>query len=79
MIHIDSVKINECKRGISSHHYNRDISEHDDQFHRYTNETILITNTVITKSKSEAIFIWTPFWDPVIKNLAEVSIVWYCK
>ncbi|XP_054714634.1 protein bark beetle-like [Uloborus diversus] len=72
-IHIDSARITDCGRGIYSHHFNRDISDHGDHFHRYTNETILVTNTVISGSKMEAIFVWTPFWDPVIKNLAEIN------
>lgn len=73
-IHIDSVTIKDCSRGISSHHFNRDISDYGDHFHRYSNETILITSTDISQSKSEAIFVWAPFWDPFIKNLAEVII-----
>ncbi|XP_035215433.1 protein bark beetle-like, partial [Stegodyphus dumicola] len=72
-IHINSVKIHGCSRGISSHHYNRDVSDYGDHFHRYTNETILITNTDISYSRSEAMFVWTPFWDPYIKNLAEIN------
>ncbi|XP_042894789.1 protein bark beetle [Parasteatoda tepidariorum] len=70
---IDSVAIRGCSRGISSHHFNRDISDRNDHFHRYTNETILITNTEISQSKDEAMFVWAPFWDPYIKNLAEIN------
>ncbi|KAF8773809.1 Protein bark beetle like protein [Argiope bruennichi] len=72
-IHIDSINIKGCKRGISSHHFNRDISDYGDHFHRYSNETILITNTNISESKAEAVYVWAPFWDPFIKNLAEIN------
>ncbi|GBM80550.1 hypothetical protein AVEN_17172-1, partial [Araneus ventricosus] len=70
-IHIDSIDIKGCKRGLSSHHFNRDISDYGDHFHRYSNETILVTNTNISDSKAEAVYVWAPFWDPFIKNLAE--------
>ncbi|GIY58668.1 protein bark beetle [Caerostris darwini] len=72
-IHIDTVNVKGCNRGISSHHFNRDINDYDDHFHRYSNETILITNTNISDSKAEAMFVWAPFWDPFIKNLAEIN------
>ncbi|GIY05445.1 protein bark beetle [Caerostris extrusa] len=72
-IHIDTVTVKGCNRGISSHHFNRDINDYDDHFHRYSNETILITNTNISDSKAEAMFVWAPFWDPFIKNLAEIN------
>ncbi|GFY53687.1 protein bark beetle [Trichonephila inaurata madagascariensis] len=72
-IHLDSLAIRGCNRGISSHHFNRDVSDFDDYFHRYSNETILITNTNISESKHEAMFVWAPFWDPYIKNLAEIN------
>ncbi|XP_076338817.1 protein bark beetle-like [Tachypleus tridentatus] len=72
-INIEKNMINSCKHGISSNHYNRDESELGAHFHRYDNETILIAENNIFRSKKEAVLVSTPFWDHLVSNLAEIN------
>ncbi|XP_013781367.1 protein bark beetle-like [Limulus polyphemus] len=72
-IRIHSNKIDSCGKGISSNHYNRDLSEHGDHFNRYNNETLLITDNEVSGSKKGILHVITPFWDPLISTLAEIN------
>lgn len=72
-IKITSSVISECGKGISSNHYNSDFNDNGDLYHRYSNETIIIEDVQIKDSKEKAMFVWTPFWDPSLSNLAEIN------
>ncbi|XP_067119939.1 protein bark beetle [Centruroides vittatus] len=70
---VTSSEISECGKGISSNHYNSDFSDNGDHYHRYSNETIIVEDVQIKQSKDKALFVWTPFWDPSLSNLAEIN------
>ncbi|XP_076314291.1 LOW QUALITY PROTEIN: protein bark beetle-like [Tachypleus tridentatus] len=72
-IRIHSNNIESCGKGISSNHYNRHLSEHGDLFNRHDNETLLITDNEVSKSKKGILHVLTPFWDPLISDLAEIN------
>ena len=60
-------------RGIATNHYNRDVGDHDEYFHRHSNETIFLSKSLIEKSVREAIFVNSPFYDPLEVSLAEIN------
>lgn len=60
-------------RGISSNHYNRDVSFRRDYYHRYSNESISLKLNTIQSSEKESLFINTPFYDPLEFTLAEIN------
>lgn len=75
---LKSIIISDCTfsrngRAISSNHYNRDIGIHNEYYHRYSNESIVIANNLIERSKKEALFVNSPFYDPLEFSLAEIN------
>lgn len=70
---IDKCFFSQNGRGISSHHYNRDIGTYDEYYHRYSNESILVTGNVIESSRKEAFFVNSPLYDPHQISLAEIN------
>ncbi|CAM1311440.1 Uncharacterised protein g5687 [Pycnogonum litorale] len=70
---IEDSKIQECGDGISTVHYNRDISETGDLYLRNANESIEVIKTSIENNLGPALFVNTPFLDPLPSNLAEIN------
>ncbi|RWS09858.1 uncharacterized protein B4U79_09122 [Dinothrombium tinctorium] len=60
-------------RGFSSRHYNREISDNNDFYHRYDNETILLSENVIDSNLAESVYVNSPFYDPLNFSLAEIN------
>ncbi|KAG1658471.1 Protein bark beetle [Nymphon striatum] len=71
---IQSNNIVQCGVGISTVHYNRDISESGDLYMRNANESILILNTILNNNGGPALYVNTPSLDPVQTTLAEINI-----
>lgn len=67
-------KIEGCRDGVSTVHYNRDISDTGDLFLRNANESIILSDTTLTRNEGPVIFVNTPFLDPLTTNLAEINI-----
>lgn len=59
--------------GISSNHYNRDLSFKRDYYHRYSNETIFIKDNKIEASQMYSMLVSTPFYDPLQFTLSEIN------
>jgi hypothetical protein len=71
-ITLESNEIISNSRGISSNHFNRDVSPQRDYYHRYCNETIFIKDNKI-HDNDISLFINTPFYDPLEFTLAEIN------
>lgn len=71
-ITLDSNRIEANFGGISSNHYNRDLSPQREYYHRYCNETIHIKNNAIVNNEI-SVFVNTPFYDPLEFSLSEIN------
>ena len=72
-INIESNVISNNGRGLSSSHYNRDIGDRGEYYHRYSNETISLRHNAISRSRGESMLIQSPFYDPCETQLAEIN------
>ncbi|RWS21807.1 uncharacterized protein B4U80_10403, partial [Leptotrombidium deliense] len=61
------------ERGFSSSHYNRDIGDNNDCYHRHNNETIILSDNKIDSHLYESVFVNTPFYDPLNFSLSEIN------
>ncbi|XP_069990075.1 protein bark beetle isoform X2 [Penaeus vannamei] len=61
MVYIEDSQISDNDIGISTLHYNRYLTDHEDHLLRSANESILVMNSQITNNKNQAVYALSPF------------------